>query len=74
MAAANPAGSGWATFRIATMDCSAEESEIRRALEKGLARRIGDGQGPVGEVARRVPSAVEVDGSPVPRRLAAGRR
>ena len=33
MAAANPAGSGWATFRIATMDCSAEESEIRRALD-----------------------------------------
>ncbi|MDE2433401.1 MAG: heavy metal translocating P-type ATPase [Burkholderiales bacterium] len=27
-----PAG-GWETFRIATMDCSAEESEIRRALD-----------------------------------------
>ncbi len=29
----NPAATGWATFRIATMDCSAEESEIRRALD-----------------------------------------
>lgn len=25
--------SGWRTFRIATMDCSAEEAEIRRALD-----------------------------------------
>ncbi|MEN9395847.1 MAG: hypothetical protein RLZ81_377 [Pseudomonadota bacterium] len=29
-----PPRSGWRLYRIATMDCSAEESEIRRALEK----------------------------------------
>lgn len=36
MVSPNPAAAGWVTFRIATMDCSAEESEIRRALD-GIA-------------------------------------
>ncbi|OYY67248.1 MAG: heavy metal translocating P-type ATPase [Burkholderiales bacterium 28-67-8] len=28
-----PQGAGWARFRVPTMDCAAEESEIRRAVE-----------------------------------------
>ncbi|MDP1902606.1 MAG: heavy metal translocating P-type ATPase [Rubrivivax sp.] len=31
-----PPGAGWARFRVPTMDCAAEESEIRRAVE-GIA-------------------------------------
>lgn len=31
--AATPLPPGWTTWRIATMDCSAEESEIRRAVD-----------------------------------------
>ena len=41
-----PAGEGVAVFRISTMDCAAEESEIRRALQpivgiKGLRFQLG---------------------------------
>ena len=65
MAAANPAGSGWATFRIATMDCSAEESEIRRALDgvpniKALRFQLGARTLGISASAEALPLALDV--------------
>ena len=61
-AAVPPPGAGWARFRVPTMDCAAEESEIRRAVEgisgiRALTFQLGqrslalDAPGPALELA-----------------------
>ena len=39
---AAPIGKGWTRYRVATMDCAAEESEIRRAVDgiAGIRERL----------------------------------